>query len=90
MAAEHDLQQYGDPHQDDTRHSSAGAGTPTRRSLSSRTWRRVIRSRIGVAWLLPALLLAAAYVASPFSGFSTTQPVGHPGTSVTAPPSPGR
>jgi hypothetical protein len=34
-------------------------------------WRRLRRGRWGVAALLPALLLAAAFVGSPFSGTAT-------------------
>jgi hypothetical protein len=50
-------------------------------------WRRLRRSRLGVAALLPALLLAAAFVASPFSGTSShpvDQPV--PSSAASYPP----
>jgi hypothetical protein len=51
-------------------------------------WRRLRRSRLGVAALLPALLLAAVYVAAPFAGTgphtvdqpTTSSAPAHPGS----------
>jgi hypothetical protein len=50
-------------------------------------WRRLRRHRIGVAALLPALLLAAIFVGSPFSG-TAGHPIDQPTTS-SAPAHPG-
>ncbi|MDX6202329.1 MAG: hypothetical protein QOJ83_1829 [Frankiales bacterium] len=53
-------------------------------------WRRLRRSRIGMAALLPALLLAAVFVGLPFSG-TVSHPVDQPTTSsAPAHPGPGR
>ena len=52
-------------------------------------WRRLRRSRLGVAALLPALLLASVYVASPFSGTASQrvdQPVVPPPPAATSAP----
>jgi hypothetical protein len=51
-------------------------------------WRRLRRSRLGVATLLPALLLAAAFVGSPFSG-TASHSVDRPGPSASASVAPG-
>ena len=50
-------------------------------------WRRLRRSRLGVAAMLPALLLAAAFVATPFAG-TATHAVDQP-TVTSAPAYPG-
>jgi hypothetical protein len=60
--------------------TAAEAAEPPEQRTS--LWRRLRRSRWGVAALLPALLLAAAFVGSPFSG-TTTHPVDRPGAGPT-------
>lgn len=62
--------------------TAAEAAEPPEKRAS--LWRRLRRSRLGVAALLPALLLAAAFVGSPFSG-TATHPVDRPGPSAAAP-----
>ncbi|MDX6205263.1 MAG: hypothetical protein QOF39_1320 [Frankiales bacterium] len=51
-------------------------------------WRRLRRSRLGVVALLPALLLAAVFVGSPFSG-TGTHSVDQPAASPSADYRPG-
>ncbi len=66
--------------------TAAEAAEPPGQRVS--LWRRIRRSRLGVAALLPVLLLLAVYVASPFAG-TASQPVDQPGVTTASPGSPG-